>query len=188
MREFPRVQVESRQQWRAWLASHHAASGTIWLVTFKKAAGERYLPYDAIVEEALCFGWVDGQTRRLDELRSMLLLSKRKRGSAWSGANKRRIASLEAAGQMEAAGREAVESAKADGSWVFLDDVEALIEPPDLREALDGTPHARPAWEGFPKSVKKPTLEWIKRAKKPETRARRIAETAEKSAQGIRPR
>lgn len=176
--DLPRIEVTSRAQLRAWLAAHHAVSRSIWLVTWKKRTPERHLPYDAIVEEALCFGWVDSLPRKLDAERSMLLLSKRKPGSAWSAANKARIARLTAEGKMTAAGLAAVDAAKAEGSWSFLDDVERLEVPDDLAAALALYAGAADYFAAFPRSVRRGVLEWIKQAKRAETRGKRIDETA----------
>lgn len=176
--DLPRVEVTSRAQFRAWLEAKHATSGSVWLVIWKKHNPDRHLPYEAIVEEALCFGWVDSLPRKLDADRSMLLLSPRKPGSAWSAANKARIAHLTDVGKMALAGTAAVEAAKADGSWSFLDDVERLDVPPDLASALAQYPEATGYFAAFPRSVRRGILEWIKQAKRPETRSRRVAETA----------
>jgi uncharacterized protein YdeI (YjbR/CyaY-like superfamily) len=138
----PQIEVTSRAQLRAWLAANHDTSGSIWLVTWKKQTPDRHVPYDEIVEEALCFGWVDSLPRKLDAGRTMLLLSPRKRGSAWSAANKTRVERLIADGRMEPAGLAAIEIAKAEGSWSFLDDVERLEVPADLAEALADHPEA----------------------------------------------
>ncbi len=184
--DLPRIEVTSRAQLRAWLEAHHETSGSVWLVIWKKQDLERHLPYDAIVEEVLCFGWVDSLPRKLDAERSMLLLSRRRRGSAWSAANKVRIARLIAAGKMAPAGLAAVEAAKADGSWSFLDDVERLEVPPDLADALARLPEAAKHFAAFPRSVRRGILEWIKQAKRPETRTRRIEETAREAAQNRR--
>ena len=86
----PQVHVERRDQWRTWLAEHHAASDGAWLVSWKRATGRPAVPYDDAVEEALCFGWVDSQARTLDDERSALLFTPRKRGSRWSRSNKER--------------------------------------------------------------------------------------------------
>ena len=176
--DLEQVEVKSRSGLRAWLVANHTQTESIWLVTYKKSVPDWYVDYDAIVEECLCFGWVDSLTRAKDENRSMLLLAPRKEKSAWSGSNKRRVEKLLAAGLMEPAGLAKIEAAKANGMWTFLDDVEALISPPDLIEALAQYPDAAKNFEAFPKSPKRGILEWIKQAKKPETRARRIAETA----------
>jgi uncharacterized protein YdeI (YjbR/CyaY-like superfamily) len=113
---YPQVEVESRAELRRWLEEHHATSTGIRLVTYKKA-DPRYLPYEHVVEEALCFGWIDSKARRVDELRTSLVLTPRKTRSNWSPPNRERVERLLAAGLMEPAGRAAVERAKADGTW-----------------------------------------------------------------------
>jgi len=183
---YEEVDVESRAQLRAWLAANHAASPGIWLVTYKKLSGGPYVPYDDVVEEALCFGWVDSRTRRVDELRSALLLTPRKPKSRWSRSNKERIARLEPAGLLTPAGFAAVEVAQANGSWTALDDVENLIESDDLRTALDARPEARVHWDGFSASARRTILLWILDAKRPQTRARRVEETVSEASDGRR--
>jgi uncharacterized protein YdeI (YjbR/CyaY-like superfamily) len=183
--DLPRVHVETREQWRAWLADHHDTERGAWLVTWKQATGRPSLPYEEVIEEALCFGWVDSTARTLDEERSMLLMTPRKPTSTWASTNKERVERLLAAGLMQAAGIAAVETAKANGSWTVLDSVEALEVPDDLAAALDAEPGARDAYEGFSPSNRKMILWWVKSAKRPDTRQRRIAETARLAAQGI---
>jgi uncharacterized protein YdeI (YjbR/CyaY-like superfamily) len=183
---YGRVEVTSREQWRAWLAEHHAELPGIWLVTHKKSAGPQHVPYADVVEEALCFGWVDSKGLGLDEQRSMLLMTPRKRGSGWSRPNKERIERLTADGRIEPAGQAVIDRAREDGSWTALDAVENLEEPPDLVAALDADPDARRHWDAFPRSAKRAALDRIRLAKRPETRARRIAETAGSAARGER--
>jgi uncharacterized protein YdeI (YjbR/CyaY-like superfamily) len=183
---FERVEVTSRAGLRAWLEANHARNESVWLVTYKKAAGEAYVPYDAVVEEALCFGWVDSLPRKLDADRSMLLLSPRKPGSAWSAANKARVEALAEAGLLAAPGLAKIEAAKADGAWTRLDGVERLEIPPDLAAALAALPTAAENFAGFPRSVRRGILEWILQAKRPETRAKRIAETSRLAAENLR--
>ncbi len=181
-----RVQVESRQQWRQWLEQNHTQTEGIWLVTFKKHCGERYLSNNDIVEEALCFGWIDSVPRKLDEDRTMLWLSPRKPGSGWSRVNKERIERMQAAGLMTPAGSAKIEAARQDGSWCALDDIEALKIPLDLETAFNAYDAARANFEAFPRSAKRGILEWIANAKKPDTRAKRIAETARLANENIR--
>ena len=181
-----RVQIESRRVWRVWLEENHERQDGIWLVSFKKHCGDKYVSYDDIVEEALCFGWIDSVTRKLDEDRSMLWLSPRKPGSGWSKLNKERVERTIAAGLMTPAGLEKIEAAKKDGSWNALDAIEALEIPPDLDVALASYPSARQNFDAFPRSVKRGILEWIITAKRVQTRARRVEETARLAEDNIR--
>jgi uncharacterized protein YdeI (YjbR/CyaY-like superfamily) len=181
----PRFHPESREQWRAWLADHHDTERGAWLVSWKQATGRPSLPYEAVIEEALCFGWVDSTAKTLDSERSMMLMTPRKPTSPWARTNKERVDRLLAAGLMQPAGIAAVETARANGSWPVLDSVEALELPDDLAAALDAEPGARETYEGFSPSNRKMILWWVKSAKRPETRQRRIAETARLAAQGI---
>ncbi|MEL6469218.1 MAG: YdeI/OmpD-associated family protein [Cyanobacteria bacterium J06623_4] len=182
--QLERVEVESRQALRIWLAENYTQSDSIWLVTYKKHTGDRYVAYNAIVEEALCFGWIDSLPRRLDEDRTMLLLSPRKPKSVWSKLNKTRVERLISDRRMMPPGLEKVERAKADGSWTFLDDVEALVIPEDLALALASDEVARANFEGFSDSTKKGILQWIKMAKRSQTRQQRIEKTVAKAALG----
>jgi uncharacterized protein YdeI (YjbR/CyaY-like superfamily) len=184
--DLERVHPADRAEWCAWLAENHATSPGVWLVTWRRASGRTPLAYEDAVEEALCVGWVDSLGRAVDAERTSLLYTPRKRGSGWSRPNKQRVARLEEAGLMRPAGRAVVEAAIADGSWTMLDDVEDLVEPPELRALLDADPAARAHWDAFPRSAKRGLLEWIVQARRPETRARRIAETAEAASRGER--
>lgn len=174
------VTVKSRAELRAWLEAHHHEQESVWLVTFKKPS-EHHVPWSDVVDEALCFGYIDSQPKLLDDERSMLRLSPRSEKSGWSGINKQKIERLTQAGLMAPAGLAAVERAKANGTWTLLDGATALEIPEDLAEKLDALPPARERFEAFPKSVRRAILEWIASAKKPETRARRVEETASKA-------
>ena len=178
-----RVEIDSAAALRRWLAAHHDRAGSVWLVTWKKGSGRPHVSWDEIVDECLCFGWIDSLPRALDERRTMLRISPRDPKSLWSGANKRRVRRLERQGRMTGAGRRAVELAKRTGTWSALDEVERLEVPPDLAAALDATPGARRRFDRFPPSSRRGILEWITTAVRPATRARRIAETARKAAE-----
>ncbi len=186
MNDAGRVQIENRGEWRAWLEANHPQPNGIWLVTFKKHRQDKHVSYDDIVEEAMCFGWVDSVAHRLDEDRTMLWLSPRKPGSGWSRPNKERIERMIAQGRMTPAGLEKINAAKADGTWTLLDAVEALEIPPDLETAFAAYAQARTNFEAFPRSVKRAILEWIVQAKRPETRAKRVEETARLADANIR--
>lgn len=180
--DLQRVEIESAADLKNWLARHHTQTESVWLVSCKKHVAHKYVAYDEIVDAVVSFGWIDSQVRKLDEDRSMLLLSPRKRGSAWSKVNKDRVARLAAAGLIHPAGQAKVDAAKRDGSWSFLDDVEALIKPADLVAAFERHPGAAENFDAFGRSAQRALLEWIKLAKRPETRARRVEETARQAA------
>ncbi|HEY2371949.1 MAG TPA: hypothetical protein VGH82_05330 [Gaiellaceae bacterium] len=117
MTDDERVELDDRAEWRAWLELHHDSSTGVWLVTFKKSAGRPRIDYDAAVEEALCFGWVDSKSRSVDDERTSLYFTPRKPKSSWSESNVARVQKLEAAGLMREAGRRVVEEAKEMGRW-----------------------------------------------------------------------
>lgn len=183
--DHPQLHVTTRSAWRAWLAEHHATSPGVWLVTFKRGKGPAP-SYDDVVEEALCFGWIDSQVRALDADRGQQLMTPRRPGGTWALSNKARVERLTAAGLMTPAGLAAVEAAKASGAWVLLDAVESLVEPPDLGAALDDVPAARAAWDGFPPGARKQLLHWVLSAKREQTRANRVATVVAEAAQGRR--
>jgi uncharacterized protein YdeI (YjbR/CyaY-like superfamily) len=184
--DYPQVEVTSRQAWREWLAANGGGEIGCWVVSFKKASGKPYVSYDDLVEEAIAAGWVDSRAKSLDEERSQLLMTPRKPKSGWSRTNKERVKKVLAADLMTPAGQAAIDVAKENGSWSALDDVENLVEPAELKQALDADPDARRNWDAFPRSAKRAALEWVSTAKRDETRARRIAETAQQAAKNER--
>ncbi|WP_334152419.1 YdeI/OmpD-associated family protein [Microbacterium sp.] len=184
--EGERVSAADAEAWRAWLEEHHARTAGVWLLSVRgKAAGG--VGYDDAVRQALCFGWIDGPVRTFDDQTVGQWFSPRRPGSGWAATNKARIAELEAAGLLAAAGIRALDVAKANGAWEMLDGPEAGIEPLELTAALDASPDARANWDGFPKSVKKFGLTHIAMAKRPETRSARIAKIVADAAEGKRP-
>ena len=180
------IHPTTRAQWRAWLERHPARAEGVWLISYKKASGKPRFEYDEAVEEALCFGWIDSKPRKLDDERSMLWFAPRKPRTGWSRLNKERVERLIARGLMMPAGLAKIDAAQQDGSWNALDAVEALEIPPDLEQALAAYPEAEPRFAEFPRSVRRGILEWIASARKPETRARRIEETARSAAENLR--
>lgn len=175
-----------RADWRAWLIAHHATSSGVYLVSWRRASGRTSVPYAEAVEEALCVGWVDAIARTLDEDRSLQWFSPRRSRSGWARSNKERIARLTTAGLMLPAGLAVVEEAKRNGTWTMFDEVDNLIVPDDLATALAEAPPARTHWDAFPPSVRRALLAWIVQAKRPETRAKRIAEIAGRAARNER--
>ena len=177
MKEFEQVQIESRGELRTWLKTNHTRTESIWLVSYKKHVADKYVSWDEIVEEAICFGWIDSLPRKLDENRSMLLLSPRRKGSPWSRLNKNRVEKLLKNNLITPPGLAAIEQAKQDGSWTIYDEVEDLIIPKDLSEALAQNEKAANNFYAFSDSSKKGILWWIKSAKRASTRKKRIDET-----------
>lgn len=182
-----RFQPADRAAWRAWLAANHATASGVWAVVYRRSTGKPTVTYEELVEEALCFGWIDSRPGTLDDERTMLRFTPRRPGSAWARSNKERVARLMADGRMTAAGLRLVEAARADGSWDVLDDVDALLVPEDLAGALAGDPVAGRWFEAQSASIKKPILYWVTSAKRPETRARRISEVLRYAAAGRSP-
>ena len=178
-----RLEPATLDGWSAWLAEHHATTPGVRLVTARRAA-DRVFDYEQSVVEALRWGWVDSTQRTIDEHRSMMWFAPRRPRSVWTRNNKERVARLEAEGRLEAAGRAQVEAAKANGMWTLMDEVEDLVVPPDLAAALEAHPGARARFDGFRPSVRKQILAWIVLARKPETRATRVATTASMAAEG----
>ncbi|HNR55264.1 MAG TPA: YdeI/OmpD-associated family protein [Flavobacteriales bacterium] len=180
------MEVTTRAQWRAWLKMHHTRTTGVWLVYWKKEHAGRHVGYAALVEEALCFGWIDSTARALDADRSMLHLCPRKPKSVWSKVNKERVERLIRSRRMARAGLRAIETAKANGSWNALDAVEALHIPEDLERAFKRNRTARKHFDAFPPSARKFILHHITSAKTKSTRDARIAKVVAKAAKGER--
>jgi uncharacterized protein YdeI (YjbR/CyaY-like superfamily) len=163
--------------WRRWLAGHADRTEGVWVVYRKKSSSLSGPTYEDLLEEALCHGWIDSRGGRVDDDRMIQWFSPRRRGGLWSAPNKVRIERLVAEGRMAPAGQAAIDAAKADGSWSQTDEVDALVVPADLAEALAATPAAAAAYDALLDSAKKEYLWWIHSAKRPQTRADRIEET-----------
>lgn len=166
-------------EWRAWLADHGRSERSVWLVVHREAEG---LNLVAAVDHALCFGWIDSKTVRRDDRTTYQCFTPRNPRSTWSKRNRERVEQLTAAGLMDPAGLGLVELAQRTGTWDLLADAENLIVPPDLQTALTADPTADRHFRAFPPSARRAILTWITLAKRPETRARRIAETVTAAA------
>lgn len=182
------VHADDRETWRTWLAANHAKTRGVWLVTWRPRSGRVSLAYDAAVEEALCFGWVDSTTARFDDDRGKQYFSRRKARSFWAATNKARVARLIADGRMTPAGLAVIEQAKANGIWEISDTVERLEIPTDLAAALDAHPGAAANFAAFPPSARKQMLWWMVEAQRQATRAARVTAIAEAAAQNKRAR
>jgi uncharacterized protein YdeI (YjbR/CyaY-like superfamily) len=183
---FVEFEPTSRLAWRKWLEQNHTTRESIWLIIAKKGCELPTLSIDDVVEEALCFGWIDSVPNKVDERRYKILLSPRKPKSKWSKINKGRANRMIKTGLMTAAGMELIKLAKKTGTWNALENVDKLIIPDDLKDALTKNKKAQTYFEAFPPSTKRGILEWIDNAKTAVTRNRRIVETVTLAANNIR--
>ncbi|MEZ5219548.1 MAG: YdeI/OmpD-associated family protein [Ilumatobacteraceae bacterium] len=183
---YPIHHVETRAQWRRWLEAHHEDTRGVWLCSWRAPTNRPRCPYPEVVEEAICFGWIDSTAATLDDERGLQLITPRRPRSPWTRLNRQRAADMEAAGLMTDAGRRSIEVAQANGWWTIFDPVEDLLEPPELAAALDAEPEARQRWDEFPPSARKQMLWWVVSAMKDETRDRRITQIVDKAAIGER--
>ncbi|MFD1769886.1 YdeI/OmpD-associated family protein [Sphingobacterium suaedae] len=179
---------KTKSAWRTWLIENHEKKNAIWVVLFKKKSNQPTISWSDAVEEALCFGWIDSIKKTVDEDRSIQFFSKRKPKGTWSKINKQRIQQLMETGRMFPAGLASVETAKQNGSWSILDDVEELIVPPDLEGALKKSGEAEAYFLSQSRSKRKMLLHWVILAKRPETRRKRVDEIANCAAEGKLPR
>jgi len=178
----------NRDEWRAWLAAHHASEKEIWLVYYKKHTGKPSIPYDDAVAEALCFGWIDGIVKRIDDEKYTQRFSPRKNNSIWSETNKRRVARMIKQGRMTEIGLAKIRAAKKNGEWrkaTLRED--AANTPADLAQALRANKPAQRNFARLAPSHKKQFIWWITDAKTDATRQRRIQKTIRLVAQNKKP-
>lgn len=180
---FQKVEVSSSEALRFWLEKHHTQVESVWLVTYKKTIPEKYLSTDQVLNELLCFGWIDGIRRKLDDNRTMQLISPRK-VEHWAKTYKDRAARLIKEGKMQEAGFRSIEVSKQNGLWDFMDDVDKLIVPQDLQKALEKYEGASDFFGAINNSSKRFVLRWIKLAKTEKTRISRIEYIAQLSSKG----
>lgn len=175
MAAFPQFQPRSRAAWRAWLEKHHSTSPGVWLVYAKKHTKIPSLTYNDAVEEALCFGWIDSLMHPIDDSHYKQIFTPRKPKSAWSAANRKRVERMIEAGLMTAAGLALVTLAKKTGRWEAHAASESLMVPEELENALAASPAAKKNWPTYTESQRKMFLYMVNGAKRPETRAKRVA-------------
>ena len=178
----------SRQEWRLWLQENHRTKQSVWLVYHKKKSAVPTVTYSNAVDEALCFGWIDSTKKSLGDEKFMQFFCKRKSNSVWSKINKAKVQQLMEDGLMMQAGYESIETAKQNGSWSILDEVEELKIPGDMEVAFNAKPGSLDYFSGLSKSVRKSILQWLVLAKRPETRQNRILEITELAAQKRMPK
>lgn len=170
----------SEAEWRHWLESEHAASRGVWLKIARKGGAEAGITYPEALLEALCFGWIDGQKRGLDADHWLQRFTPRKPGSRWSKINTGHAERLIAAGRMQPAGQREVDAARADGRWDAAYAGQRTIEvPADLAQALADNQEAAAFFTIVSSQNRYAILHRIGAVKKPETRARKIAQYVE---------
>ena len=169
--------VADAEALRAWLAEHHATSPGVWLALTRKGGTVTTLTWQQAVDEALCFGWIDGQARKGDEATSWIRFTPRRARSIWSQRNVAHVARLEAAGRMQPAGRAEVEAARADGRWAaaYAPPSEAEV-PADLMAAIDADPAARAMFDVLTKTNRFALIYRVNAVKRAATRERKITE------------
>ncbi|WP_457208370.1 YdeI/OmpD-associated family protein [Nocardioides sp. P5_C9_2] len=177
------IEPRSVEEWSAWLVAHHGRGSGVWLVSRRRAA-DRAVSYEDCVVEALRWGWVDSTQKPVDDQRTRMWFAPRRPVSVWTRPNKDRIARLEAEGRLEAPGRAAVETARANGNWTLMDAVDDRVVPEDLAAAFAAHPGSRDHWDDFSPSAQKQMLAWIVTAKRDETRVLRVEATAQAAARG----
>lgn len=177
----------TQEEWRQWLVDNHQLKQSIWLVCYKKESKRPTLGWSEIVDEALCFGWIDGKRKTIDQESFVQFICKRKPKSTWSRINKVKVERLIQEGLMTPAGLESIAIAKQNGSWSILDAVEELQIPDDLKAAFDTRPGSEDFFMSLSKSVRKIILYRITFAKRPESRLKRIIEFVEQLAENRRP-
>ena len=184
--EQPELTVADADAWRAWLAKHHTEQEGVWLLLAKKGTTEpTSLSYDQALDEALCYGWIDGQVRRADEHTYRQRFTPRRARSPWSARNVGHVARLEAEGRMQPAGRAEVERAKADGRWdaAYAGPADMQV-PADFAAAVAAEPKAQAMFEILTSQNRYGMLYRLDSLKRAETRARRIKEYVAMLARG----
>lgn len=178
----------SREEWRQWLVKNHISSQSVWLVLYKVKSKMPTVSWIDAVEEALCFGWVDSRRKPLDQDRFIQFYCKRKAKSTWSRINKEKVVLLIDQGLMQPAGLASIETAKQNGSWNILDDVESHKIPEDLEKAFLANKGLEEFYLSQSKSLRKAMLHRLAFAKQPQTRLKRINEIVELAAQKLKPK
>lgn len=175
----------NRAQWRKWLEENHAKETEVWLVFLKKHTGKANLSYNDAVEEALCFGWIDGVKRSIDEDHYTHRFTRRKPDSKWSNLNKERARRMLEAGQMARAGKKSIEQAKKNGRWAeHVAKRVGLAMPPEFDAGLKANPKAAACFATLAPSYRRQYIDWIASARRAETRQRRLNEAMRLLAHG----
>ena len=175
----------SRQEWRQWLLENHQSKQSVWLIYYKKKTNIPSITWSEAVDEALCFGWIDSTAKPIDDEKYMQFITRRKPRSVWSKINKDKVKRLIDEDLMMPAGYASIDIAKKNGYWSILDEVEALIIPPDLEKGFAAQPGTKEAFLSLSKSAQKALLYGLVMAKQAVTREKRIGELVAHVLQSI---
>ena len=178
----------NKADWRNWLEKNHLTEDSIWLIFYKTTSPSYNLSWSDAVDEALCFGWIDSTKKSIDDEKYIQYFCKRKPQSNWSKVNKEKVKNLMEQGLMEEAGFRSIDIAKENGSWSFLDAVEALIIPEDLKEEFANYKGSIDYFRSLNKSTQKILLYWVVSAKREDTRRKRVVEVAENASRKMKPK
>ena len=181
--KFEKIEIESSEDLRNWLTQNYLNTNSFWLITFKKSEPTKYVSRWDVLDELLCFGWIDGIRRKLDDKRTMQLISRRK-VEHWAKSYKERVEKLIDEDKMHESGLKSIADSKLNGMWNFMDDVDNLIIPKDLKMALMQKNEAFDFFSTINDSSKRFVLRWLKIAKTEKTRQKRINQLVELSAKG----
>ena len=186
--DLPVLPFETREAWAAWLEENHGAQEGVWMKFAKKGTGIPTVTYAEAVEVALCYGWIDGQSKGLDDTWYLQRFTPRRARSMWSKINREKVLDLIERGEMKPAGLAEVERAKADGRWdAAYDPPSRAAVPDDLRSALDANPAAAEAFAKLDAQNRYAILHRLQNVRRADTRARRIATFVEELAAGEPP-
>lgn len=182
----PAFYASTNEEWRNWLEENGASGKAVCLILYHKKSKVPCIGYKESIEHALCFGWIDSKANKRDEESSYLQFTPRKSKSNWSNVNKERVARMIEKGLMRPGGQAMIDLAKANGSWDMLADAQNIIIPWDLQKMFDKNTLAFGNFQRFSPSSRRMILEWITKAKKEETREKRIVQTVALAARNIK--
>lgn len=186
--DLPELYFERDVEWYDWLLQNHQVHKGAYLIFYKLELNIPTMRWEEAVKVALCFGWIDSTVKSLGNGRRQQYFCRRNPKGVWSALNKTYVKELIAAGLMQETGHKVIETAKKNGMWTYMDDVEKGIIPDDLQKAFDDNELAYENYLGFSRGYRKSYLSWLKSAKREETRHKRIAEIIEYCRMNIKTR
>lgn len=182
------IYFKNQEEWREWLSQNHASSEGVYLILYRVSSSTPSMRWEEAVRIALCYGWIDSTSKRIDDEKRRQLFTPRKTKSVWSQLNKKHIEELIAEGRMQPSGLAKINAAQKDGSWDALNDVDQLIVPKDMMQAFKKNAKAYANYQAFSPSYRKNYLYWLNSAKRQETRDKRIAEIIQLCANNVKSR